>query len=175
MKRNYFAFLLFISFSCIGMGQPVPRTLNDTTIKIVKAFIPTIADAYKITDMPVMKDSVPPAPKLNYAISSKKVFTPYNLEILKPAKMVGEPLSKLYNGLVKLGGGNYNTPYAEIFYSNGRSKEYSFGAHAKHISSKADIEGYGFGGMSDNQVELFGKKFFRKETLAGNFDFNRNA
>src|SRR6185503_6068699 len=100
MKRKLFAWLCCISIlSFSGQVLHAQKTLKDTTFVIVKQFQPTIADAYKINDMPMVKDSVPPVPKLNYVISSKKVFTPYNVETLKPAKMVGEPLSKLYNGL----------------------------------------------------------------------------
>src|ERR1051326_765290 len=151
------------------------KILKDTMLHVVKQFQPTIADAYKMYDMPVVKDSVPPIPNLSYSIKSKKVFTPYTVENIKPAKMVGEPLTKLYNGLLKIGAGNYKTPYGEIFYNNGRSKEYSYGGHVKHFSSQASMEGYGFGGFSDDQVELYGKKFFYKHTLSGGLDCNRNV
>jgi len=156
-------------------GVYAQKILKDTMIHVVKQFQPTIADAYKINDAPFVKDSVPPAPDLRYSIITKKVFTPFTVEPLKPAKMVGEPLTKLYHTLIKAGAGNYNTPYAEIFSTNGRSKDMNYGAHLKHFSSKSTLEGYGFGGFSDNQVELYGKKFFRKHTLKTNLDYNRNV
>ncbi|MBI3500322.1 MAG: TonB-dependent receptor [Bacteroidetes bacterium] len=172
MKKN--RNILVILFFCT-INSFAQKILKDTTVTVVKAFQPTIADAFKINEMPVVKDSVPPIPNLSYSIHSKKVFTPFTVEPLKPAKMVGEPLVKLYNGLVKLGAGNYNTPYAEIFYNNGRSKEYSYGTHLKHFSSSANMEGYGFGGTSDNRIELYGKKFLRKQTLSGGLDYSRNV
>lgn len=156
-------------------GAYAQKILKDTMIHVVKSFQPTIADAYKINDLPVVKDSVPPVLQLSYAIRSKKINTPFTVEPLKPAKMVGEPLTKLYSSFVKVGGGNYNTPYAEAFYNNLRSKDISYGAHLKHFSSKATLDGYGFGGLSDNQAELYAKKFLRKHTLSGNVDYNRNA
>ena len=165
-------FALYILFANEGWGQKI---LKDTMVNVVKSFQPTIADAHKINDMPVVKDSVPPTPKLTYAINSKKVFTPFTVETLKSAKMVGEPLTKLYPSFIKIGAGNYNTPYAEIFHANGRSKDISYGVHLKHFSSKADMEGYGFGGLSDNQIEIYGKKILRKHTLTGNLDYNRNV
>lgn len=171
--RSAIIFVLFLAGSKANLFAQ--KMLKDTVIVVPTEFIPTISDAYKINDMPVVKDSVPPVPKMVYSINSKKIFTPYTVELLKPAKMVGEPLQKLYNGLVKIGAGNYNTPYAEIFYSNGRSKEYSIGTRLKHFSSKADLEGYGFGGNSENEIGVFGKKFLRKHTLAGNLDFDREV
>ena len=174
MKRRLIAFAFILSLILGGMNQ-VFAQVNDTTFIVVGIFKPTIADANKINEVPAVKDSVPPVPQLNYSIISKKVFTPFNVEPIKPAKMSGEPISKLYNGLAKMGGGNYSTPYAEIFYNNGRSKEYSCGTHLKHLSSKADMEGYGFGGFSNNEIELYGKKFLHKHTLGGSLNYNRNV
>jgi len=165
-------FCILLLYASDLFGQKI---LKDTMVTVVKSFQPTIADAYKINDMPVVKDSVPPAPQLTYFINSKRVFTPFTVETLKSAKMVGEPLTKLYPALIKIGFGNYYTPYAEIFYNNLRSKDISYGVHLKHFSSKADMEGYGFGGLSDNQIGLYGKKFLRKHTLTGNLDYNRNV
>ncbi len=151
------------------------KILKDTMLHVVKSFQPTIADAYKINEMPVVRDSVPPVPKLSYGINSKKVHTPFTVAPLKSAKMVGEPLSKIYPSLVKIGGGNYNTPYAEVFYNNLRSKEISYGGHLKHLSSNSNYEGYGFGGYSDNIAGLYAKKFLHKHTLSGDLDYTRNV
>ena len=151
------------------------KILKDTILQVVKQFQPTIADAFKINEKPVIKDSIPPSPQVNYSINPKKAFTPISIEQLKAAKMVGEPLQQLYNSLVKIGGGNYFTTYSELFYSNGRSKDIVYGAYAKHLSSKATLNGYGFGGVSNNKLELYGKKFFRKHTLASNLNYDRNV
>jgi len=147
--------------------------IKDTTVTVVTDFTPTIADAYKINDYPEVKDSVPPVPKLSYSINSKKVFTPFAVIPIKPAKMLGEPLQKIYHSLLKAGAGNYL--YGEYFFNNLRSKEYSYGAHLKHLSFNGTIDGYGFSGFSDNRAEVYGKKFFRKHTLAGNLDYSRNV
>jgi hypothetical protein len=159
-----------------GWGEVyAQKVLKDTMLHVVKSFQPTIADAYKINEMPVVKDSAPPIPQLAYGINSKKIIIPFNITPLKSAKMGGEPLPKLYNSLVKIGGGNYSTPYAEIFYNNLRSKEISYGAHLKHLSSKATYDGVGFGGYSDNGAALYARKFLRKHTLSADFDYSRNV
>ena len=150
------------------------KILKDTMLHVVKSFQPTIADAYKINDMPVVKDSVPPVPQLNYNINPKKINTPFTVEPLKPAKMVGEPLTKLYNSLVKVGMGNYTSPYAEIFFNNLRSKDISYGAHLNHFSSQSTLDNTKSSGFSDNDVELYAKKFMRKQTLSGDLDYSRN-
>lgn len=179
MKNHIYSKQFFTLFLCVmsfcfhkGLAQ---KTLKDTMLIVVTEFIPTVADAYKISNMPVIKDSVPPVSKLTYFISPKKIPTPYTVAPINPAKMIGEPLQKLYNGLIKIGAGNYNTPYAEIFYNNGRSKKYSLGTRLKHFSSKANLEGYGFGGNSENEMELIGKKFMRKHTLSGAMFYDRDV
>lgn len=174
MKQLLLVLLVFLS-PLLRREAFAQKLMKDTMLHVVKSFAPTIADAYKINEMPEVRDSVPPVPKLNYGINSKKVNTPFTVAPLKSAKMVGEPLSKLYSTLVKLGGGNYNTPYAEVFYNNMRSKEISYGAHLKHFSSQSDYEGYGYGGFSDNLVGLNAKKFLHKHTITGDFDYNRNV
>jgi hypothetical protein len=178
VKHLLFALLIFFSpLLRRGAGGEAfgQKILKDTMLHVVKSFQPTIADVYKMNDMPVVKDSIPPPPHLNYGINSKKIFTPFTVENLKSAKMLGEPLAKLYSTLLKIGGGNYNTPYAEIFYNNLRSKEMSYGAHLKHLSSKATYDGFGFGGFSDNEIGLYGKKFLRKHTLSANLDYGRDV
>jgi hypothetical protein len=94
---------------------------------------------------------------------------------IEAAEMVGEPLTKLYNGLVKIGMGNYKMPYGEAWYNNLRSREYSAGFRIKHLSSSATLDDYGFGGYSDNEASIYGKKFLKEHTLSGNFDYTRNV
>ena len=177
-------YTLFISIAVVMHSLPfgegwggvyAQKVLKDTMLHVVKSFQPTIADAYKMNEMPVVKDSVPPIPQLSYSINPKKINTAFVVEPLKPAKMQGEPLTKLYNSLVKVGAGNYNTPYAEIFYNNLRSKEMSYGTHLKHLSSQSTLDGGGYSGFSDNEIGLYGKKFLRKHTVTANLDYTRSV
>lgn len=159
-----------------GWGEAcAQKVLKDTTLYVVKTFQGTIADASRINDMPEVRDSIPPVPKIAYNIQSKKVHTPVALEPMNAAKMTGEPLTRLYPGLIKLGGGNYNTPYANVFYHNLRSKDISWGASAGHISSQADLEGYGFGGYSNNNVNANIKKFLYRQTFSAAVDYDREV
>lgn len=170
-----------ISVLCLAISHAfsskvfAQKNLKDTTIYVVKAFQPTIADANKINLAPVVKDSTPPVLYLTYSIRSTKINTPFKIDSIKPAKMVGEPLTKLYHTLIKAGVGNYNTPYAEIFYNSLRSKTSSVGVYLKHLSSSGKVDNSYKSAFSDNQIGLYSKKFLRKQTLAGNLNFNRNA
>jgi hypothetical protein len=138
-------------------------------------FKPTVADANKINDNPVVIDSTKKLPVKSYNITSKKINPVTSIDPVTPAEMEGEPLTKLYNALAKVGMGTYTTPYFEFWYNSLRSKEYAYGVRLKHLSSSATIKNYGYAGMSDNQVSLYGKKFLKEHSLIGNFDFGRNG
>lgn len=142
---------------------------------IVGSPTPTLSDAFKINENPKIIDTVITKPKINYYIESKRLETPFRIENIKPASLEGEPITKLYKHLVKAGFGNYTTPYAEYFFNQTRSKNLSYGAHAKHLSSTGKIIDYGFPGFTNQEVNLYGRKYLKNHTLAANLDFNRDV
>jgi len=171
---RYSLFIIYYSLFFLIPNKDLwgQKILKDTLLHVVKSFQPTIADAYKINDAPLVKDSVPPPPQLSYSIQSKNIFTPFTVDPIKPAKMVGEPLPKLYNTLVKAGAGTYL--YGEGFFNNLRSKEISYGAHVKHLSWNGKIDERP-SGFSNNLMNVYGKKILYKHTVSANLDYNRDA
>ena len=151
------------------------NNLDSMIIISIGEYKPSIMDANKINDIPVINDSTNKLPVRNYTISSKKINIAFDIEPIKPAQMVGEPLKKIYNALVKIGMGTYSTPYGELWFNNLRSKEALYGLRLKHLSSSATLKDYGFAGFSDNQISLNGKKFLKEHSLIGNFDYAGNA
>jgi len=141
----------------------------------VGEYKPTITDANKINDNPSISDSTRKIPVSGYSINSQKINTGFDVEPIKAAQMVGEPLTKLYNAIVKLGMGTYTSPYGELWYNNLRSKEALYGLRFKHLSSSSTLKDYGYAGFSDNEISLNGKKFLKEHSLIGNFDYARNV
>ena len=151
-------------------------TLNPMNMIVTGAYKPVITEGNKINNNPVVVDSTKKLNVKGYNINSKKVSTGYETEPIEAAQMVGEPLTKLYNGLAKIGFGNYKTPYGEVWYNSLRSKDASYGFRLKHLSSTPKMnDDYGFAGYSDNEASLYGKKFLKEHTLSGNFDYARNV
>ena len=151
------------------------QVLDSLTIIGSGAYKPVITESNKIMDNPVVIDSTKKLNVKGYNINSKKIVTSYDVEPIEAAQMVGEPLTKLYNGLVKIGMGSYTTPYGEAWYNHLRSKEYAYGLRLKHISSSASLSDFGYAGYSDNEISLYGKKFLKEHTLSGDFDYARNV
>ncbi len=151
------------------------KTLDSMLIINIGEYKPTIMDASKINDNPVIIDSTKKLQVSPYSINSKKINTTFGVEPIKPAQMIGEPLTKLYNSIVKLGMGTYTTPYGELWINNLRSKDVSTGVRLKHLSSSYTPKDYGFAGFSDNEISLYGKKLLKDHSLIGNIDYARNV
>jgi len=150
-------------------------TLDSMIIISTGEYRPTVIDANKINENPVINDSPKKIPVKGYGLNSKKIDTGFEAELLNPAKMEGEPLTKLYNALVKIGMGTYTTPYGEVWYNSLRSKELNYGLRFKHLSSSSTLKDYGYSGFSDNEISLYGKKFLKEHSLIGNFDYDREV
>jgi outer membrane receptor protein involved in Fe transport len=176
MRLKYRLFLVIVLVvSTVAVHAQRRDTLNSMTIINPGTYVASIIDANKINDNPVVVDSTKKLAVKGYSINSKKMNTNYTVAPIEAAEMVGEPLTKLYNALVKIGIGNYKTPYGEVWYNSLRSKEMSYGIRLKHLSSSATLKNYGFAGYSDNEISLYGKKFLKEHTLSGNFDYARNV
>ena len=169
MKNRFFitALVSLIANSSIAQSQLPPDTF-----KVVKEYEPTLIDANKINFDPVIDDDLKIELDLNYSFVNKQLPVKFQLEPIQPAKIKGEPLVKLYNGYARLGVGNALVPFGEVYYNNSRSKEYSIGGHARYFNMGEvnNIKGI------DNQdlhVELFGKRFWKRNTLSSNVSFDR--
>ena len=172
MKKLLGGIILIVFFPALFIGQGIGDII---VIPVQVNPDQTVRSFEKLNDKPAILDSAKRIDNINYAITSKPFKTYYNPSAIIPAKMLNEPLSKLYHMLIKGGYGNYNMPYGELFLNNQRNKEYALGIHLKHLSSHWQLEKQGYSGYSDNEVYLNGKKFLKKHTLSGDLNYLRNA
>ena len=182
MKRYNLAGSLLTLALFVGWGNAIAQ--KDTLklkqeVEVTKAYQPTIIDAVKINDIPKIKPEQTEAPTFDYSIYSKPVFSTFDVTPVAAAKMVGEPRPELGMGLLKLGFGNYLTPYGELFFNAKPGKKSNFGMHFKHLSSYGKVkllnEDKVKAPESENFGEIFGKHFFQKSTLSGSLAFDRKA
>lgn len=166
---------LVLCYAMASLAQ-TPNGLNDQIYQTRSEFQPTIKDAIKFSDIPEIKDSVKRIQNIKYGINSTPIFPKYQVQPIEAAKLQNEPLPRLYHSLLKAGYGPfYNMPYAEFWVANARSRENSYGAHLKHFSSTAHLRDVGYSGFSDNVISVFGKRFYKKHTLSGDFNYERNV
>ncbi len=93
---------------------------------------------------------------------------------LRPLRIKNERLQKLYGGYLKAGFGNFGTPYLEGYVNNKRDQQYAYGAHVKHLSSKSGAIDDDNSGVSESQVDVFGKIFTKKAVLGGSLGFGQD-
>lgn len=169
--------ITFIGFSVSAIAQR-DTTLN-REVEVVKAFKPTITDAYKINEMPKIEETEIKKPSFNYNIKSEPIINTFSVNPLKAASIATTPKEETGYGLIRAGLGNYNKPYGEFFFNHLTSKKSIFGIHAMHLSShgKLDLEG---GDRVDapflkNEAELYFNQFFKESVLSVNVDYNRDG
>ena len=167
-------FLLICSLTSLQL-KAQQGNLGDEQINVVKAYQPTLSDAFKISDIPGRDTAVGYTPDMTYKINPIQYPTVYTISPIKPLRIKDENIKKLYRGFIKGGYGTKNTPYAEIFYNSLRSKSYDAGIHLNHISSTGKLKGFGYPGMSESGVQLFGTKFFDNTFLKGELGYNRSV
>ena len=155
-----------------GWSQEVTQTEE---ITVVAPYQPSVSDVFKINVSPRIPEEKPEKPGFKYTIESKTLQTPVSLEPIKPAKIMGESVSKLYRNYTKIGLGNYWTPLFEFYANKLRSKKNAFGVYVKQLSSAGTIKDYAFPGNSTTTVSAYGKKFMKNHTFSLGADYNRTG
>ena len=151
------------------------QSVGTSKVIVTRGFSPTLNDATKIKRNPTAPDTVYQNPKFNYQIHSKVVKSTFKVNTIRAAKMQGEPLTKLYKNYIAGGFGNYTTPFFEFYHSNTRSRDTKFGIHARHLSSAGSITDYAYPGFSNNLLEAYHTKIFKKSMLTTNMKFKRDV
>lgn len=169
MKLNYYiSTLLLLLLTNFAFSQ-INKQVN-----VVKEYTPIVSDAYRISILPKLIDtSKAPKHKFSYNIESQPFNVNFKLKPINSAKMVGEPLTKLYSTNINIGFGNYLTPYFEVNYNSLRSKDKLIVANIKHISSFGKVkmadDNKVYAGFTNTEANLYGKKILSKKNfISGN-------
>lgn len=171
---SIFILLLFVLPIKINAQEDIQKE-----VRVVKPFTPSLSDASKINLLPVFNDTSRVNPVFGYTIYPKRFETDYKINPIKPAKMTGMPIPKLYKSQLTLGAGNYLTPYMELSINSLRSKTTQTGFYFNHLSStgkiKLENDKKVDAGYNDNLVKLYGKKIFKASALEANVSGGYNT
>ncbi|MEW7280427.1 TonB-dependent receptor [Aquimarina sp. 2201CG1-2-11] len=135
-------FLGVLLVSVIGFSQEKEEeTLDTERVVIVKAYTPTISDAFKIKSTPEINDSIVQQKKqIRYSIFSVPVASTYTPVKGKAANIDRPKPIKIYDNYATLGFGNFTSVLAE-FYSNFQlNRSDNVGLYLHHNSSQGGIE-----------------------------------
>jgi len=162
LRGVFLALILLISNGTMT-AQEEGEDLGTEVVNIVKPYTPTISDAFKVKETPVLNDSVATTKKqVTYGIFSVPVASTFT-----PAKAKAETVEKakpikLYDSYATLGFGNYTSVLGELYSNFTISRTDNAGIFFKHNSSQGDIDGV-----------LLENKFYDTR-LEGSYDSRQN-
>ncbi len=179
MKKRIYISLLgaVLVLPTWAQDPPVSNTLNQEIIAVGEREL-KLKDAFKSTFYPQEIDTVITKDDLQYDVLPVFFKTNFEPDTIKAARLkVVEPLSKLYPGYVKLGIGNYTAPLAEVYLGSKRERNGLYAVKLRHFSSKGDTDNPAefTGPFSNNELDVWGKKLFRKTSLDGHLYGSRQV
>jgi hypothetical protein len=134
-------------------------TLADTTKKefnIYSSFKPSLRTSAKINFSAASPAQDTSSPKLTYNVPSQNLFFTYEPVNLKPLAYAADTSVEWSNqNFVKVGFGNFSTPYAEVGLSLGDGQNALVMVHARHTSSKGKLYFQQFSNTSANVIGVF--------------------
>lgn len=140
MKKIIFIIFL-IPFMGISIWAQKPKdTLNTEIIEVVKPYVPTIFDSFKINEQPTITEEVIEKNSILYQINSVPVastFTPNKGKSIGVTKPVRD---KLFENYISFGFGNYTSPLFEAYMKTYPTRDSELGFIANHHSSKGGIK-----------------------------------
>ncbi len=173
---NYTLAILLILISTTIWAQ---EEINHNVV-VMKSYSPVIGDADKLSEQPNINDTAKVTPDFKYGINSTPFFPSFAPQTIKPVKMIGEPLKKLYNNYALFGFGNYAKPMFEYRYGTKRDKDLLAGINLKHLSQHGNlalegVEDKVYSGYSRNHANIFLHKILKHSVLESDLTYNRHA
>ena len=172
MKKYIITLFLALGVSLPMFSQENKESVYNEDIIVKTIFDPVVNEAYKINDKPQTFNTKFEIPPFQYEKGTKQFPTTMVFEQIKPAKVKGEPLSKLYNSHIKAGIGTYFTSLLDVAYTQTRSKNFIYSAHYRHNSSLGQIKEYGNSTFANNDLDLYAKKIWNKFSLDAGLTYN---
>jgi len=133
---------LLLAFILAGPAWAQDDKLGTETVTVVRSYSPTVSDAYKIRQLPVLNDSIALQKKpVTYSINSVPVASTFTPSKGKAAAVERTAPEKLFNSYASLGLGNYNNALADLYISRDfdrGSKRLDVGLN--HRSSRGQLD-----------------------------------
>jgi predicted porin len=168
-----FGILLLTAFLCLGAHTHL--TAQNQEVTVIAPYKPTLSDVVKKSSDPQFVEKETQVPAVNYSIQSQTIPTSYTISTIKPSLIDVDSEEELRRNYLRAGFGNYTTPYFELFTNSLSSDDFSIGFHARHLSSKGDIDDYAPSAFSQNNVSLNVKRYLKEKILSGRVYYDRDV
>jgi hypothetical protein len=185
MKPQYtIAFTTALLITVHAMGQQPqstqkPQESINQDVRVVRDYTPSISDATKLNQMPVLDDTSSYRPVFKYSILSRPIESDGKIEPITPARLSAERPPMVTNTRIKAGMGINNSLMGELDYNMPSSSDYLLGLSLRQFSSWGNVK------LEDDKkvdaplhntfagVEL--KRFFPTLTLTSHMQFERHS
>lgn len=124
-----------------AMAQKKDENIGTEVVNVVKPYTPTISDAFKVKETPVIEDEDNMQKEnIEYNIFSFPVASTFTPAKGRAANVERAKREKLFNNYATLGAGNYGTVNAELFVTQNLSRNAYVGGMLRHLSSQGGID-----------------------------------
>jgi hypothetical protein len=169
--------LLLLGAGFFAQAQ-VDSTLTKE-VEVIKAYQPSISDAYKISSNPRINDTINYIPEFDYRIHSKDIPVDKTINHLPAVKLGTPPRETMNKGYVRAGFGNAWSPVADLYFNTSPTKKTDFGLQLNHFSSRPKIlldnDMKVKSPYSENLARIFIKNTFRKAVLNWELNYQRDG
>lgn len=153
--------LIAVSVSLSVLSLSIANAQRDTTKKtvtITSAYKPVLKPAAKINFSAAVPSADSSKPALTYNVPAQNLFFSYQPASLKPlALSIDTSFWWDNSNFVKVGFGNYSTPFAQAGLSFGDGKTSLVNLNAKYISQKGSLPYQQYSQSSANVSGIFSK------------------
>ncbi|WP_158974126.1 TonB-dependent receptor [Cellulophaga sp. L1A9] len=134
--------LLFLGvFQSITAQEKDKDSIGTQTVTVVKAYKPTVSDAFKIKSVPLINDSIVLKKKpIVYSINSVPVASTFTPAKGKAATVDKVPAPILYDSYASLGFGTYDNVLADFYTSRTINRDERLDIGLTHHSSRGDLD-----------------------------------
>lgn len=141
IKFQYIAVIVAFASVSGAYAQKKDENIGTEVVNVVKPYTPTISDAFKVKETPVIEDEDNTQKEvIEYNIFSFPVASTFTPSKGRAAGVDKPQREKLYNNYATLGVGNYGTINAELFVTENLNRNEYVGGMLRHISSQGGIE-----------------------------------
>jgi hypothetical protein len=131
--------LILLSTGSLSAVQ-AQRDTTKRTVVVTSAYKPVLKPAAKINFSAAVTSGDSSRPGLTYNVPAQNLFFSYQPAALKPlALSIDTSFAWDNSNFVKVGVGNYTTPFAQLGLSFGDGRTSLVNVHAKHISQKGSL------------------------------------
>lgn len=144
--------------------------LSGNVVDVVKDFKPILSESIKIPVNP--NPEIPEITKttFQYDVPAVSFSVEPTIYTIKPITLGTMLLPKLNGNYVKLGFGNYTTPFLETYINTVRNINRQAGIYFNHLSSAGDND---YNNFSNNKLKAYIKEFADKNIYSLDVNYNR--